>query len=118
MHFWLVLACHSYCLAYFPHAYRVFYFVLVIIIDVTYSLSELLGMCYHVYSLTPPKCVVVCTLYLLYSKVSVCAISTTAWGGGGGGLKLLFFRVILKTIKDCWILILSLKCKKSLNTIF
>jgi hypothetical protein len=83
MHFWLVLACHSYCLAYFPHAYRVFYFVLVIIIDVTYSLSELLGMCYHVYSLTPPKCVVVCTLYLLYSKVSVCAISTTAWGGGG-----------------------------------
>ena len=66
--FLLVLACHSYCLAYFPHAYRVFYFVLVIIIDVTYSLSELLGMCYHVYSLTPPKCVVVCTLYLLYNS--------------------------------------------------
>jgi hypothetical protein len=47
---WLVLACHSYCLAYFPYAYRVFYFVLVIIIDVTYSLSELLG------------CVVMCIL--------------------------------------------------------
>jgi hypothetical protein len=84
MHFWLVLACHSYCLAYFPHAYRVFYFVLVIIIDVTYSLSELLGMCYHVYSLTPPKCVVVCTLYLLYSKVSVQMRNSADSGGVGG----------------------------------
>jgi len=82
MHFWLVLACHSYCLAYFPHAYRVFYFVLVIIIDVTYSLSELLGMCYHVYSLTPPKCVVVCTLYLLYLRL-VCAQLVRQHGGGG-----------------------------------
>ena len=85
MHFWLVLACHSYCLAYFPHAYRVFYFVLVIIIDVTYSLSELLGMCYHVYSLTPPKCVVVCTLYLLYSKVSVQMRNSADSEGGVGG---------------------------------
>ena len=30
-HFWLVLACHSYCLAYFPYAYRVLYFIFVII---------------------------------------------------------------------------------------
>jgi hypothetical protein len=60
MHFWLVLACHSYCLAYFPYAYRVLYFLFVII-----HIYVLLSVCVLVYSMTP--CRFVCGFSVQYS---------------------------------------------------
>jgi len=60
MHFWLVLACDAHCLAYFPYAYRVVYFLFVII-----HIYVLLSVCALVYSMTP--CKFVCGFGVQYS---------------------------------------------------